>query len=110
MTSTKESQPVVERIFIGTWLSIAHFNAIDSWKSLSGSIAAILNVPSIHNATWGSLDEALQQKFISYAPNAEELFERYGMNQRIFQRWVWEIVDKNFFSHKSKDIVWASLY
>ncbi|KAF5552486.1 hypothetical protein FNAPI_7075 [Fusarium napiforme] len=86
------------------------FNAIDSWKSLSGSIAAVLNVPSIHNATWDSLDEALQQKFISYAPNAEELFETYGMNQRIFQRWVWEIVDENFFSHKSKDIVWASPY
>ncbi|KAF5670840.1 hypothetical protein FDENT_11161 [Fusarium denticulatum] len=51
------------------------FNAIDCWKSLGGSIAALLNVPSIHNATWDSLDEALQRKFISYAPNAEELFE-----------------------------------
>ncbi|KAF5243129.1 hypothetical protein FANTH_8321 [Fusarium anthophilum] len=86
------------------------FNAIDCWKSLSGSIAALLNVPSIHNASWDSFDEALQRKFISYAPNAEELFEPYGMNQRIFQRWVWEIVDENFFSHKSKDIVWASPY
>ncbi|KAF4435320.1 hypothetical protein FACUT_7231 [Fusarium acutatum] len=50
------------------------------WKSLAGSISALVNVPSICDVTWDSLDEALQQKFISYAPNAEELFEVYSMN------------------------------
>jgi hypothetical protein len=26
----------------------------------------------------------------------------------VFHRWVWEIIDENFFSKKSKDIVWTS--
>ncbi|KAF5644546.1 hypothetical protein F52700_2547 [Fusarium sp. NRRL 52700] len=80
------------------------------WKSLVGSISALVDVTSIHNATWDCLDEALQRKFNSYAPNAEELFEPYGMNRLMFQRWVWEIIDENFFSDKSKDIVWTSPY
>ncbi|KAF5628748.1 hypothetical protein F25303_10381 [Fusarium sp. NRRL 25303] len=81
-----------------------------NWKRLSGSIHGFVNVPSLNDITWDSLDGDLQQKFISYAPNAEELFEPWAMNGRVFQRWVWEIIDENFFSHKSKDIVWESPY
>ncbi|KAF9768510.1 hypothetical protein IL306_014187 [Fusarium sp. DS 682] len=32
------------------------------------------------------------------------------MKRYIFQRWIWEVVDGNFFSKKSKDIDWTSDY
>jgi hypothetical protein len=80
------------------------------WKDLRGSIESLVNVPSLWDVPWDSLDEALQQKFMSYAPNAEDLFGVPQMTWHIFQRWVWEIIDENFFSKKSKDIVWASPY
>ncbi|TVY63989.1 hypothetical protein Focb16_v014462 [Fusarium oxysporum f. sp. cubense] len=82
----------------------------ECWKGLRGSIGSLVNVPSLWDVPWDSLDEALQQKFISYAPNAEDLFGAFNMTWRIFQRWVWEIIDENFFSDKSKDIFWASPY
>ncbi|KAH7243673.1 uncharacterized protein BKA55DRAFT_575282 [Fusarium redolens] len=82
------------------------------WKELRGSIESLVNVPSLWDVPWDSLDEALQQKFMSYAPSAEDLFGVPNMNMtwRIFQRWVWEVIDENFFSKKSKDIIWASPY
>lgn len=79
-------------------------------KNVAGSIGSLVNVPSLWDVPWDSLDEALQQKFIRYAPNAEDLFGAFNMTWRVFQRWVWEIIDENFFSDKSMDIVWASPY
>lgn len=81
-----------------------------AWPRLCGAIGALVDVPSLCDVPWDSLDEALQEKFLSYAPNAEELFRVSQMARYVFQRWVWEIVDENFFSKKSKDIVWKSPY
>lgn len=81
-----------------------------AWPRLSGAIGALANAPSLWDVPWDSLDEALQEKFLSYAPNAEELFQVPRLAGYVFQRWVWEIVDENFFSKKSKDIVWTSPY
>jgi hypothetical protein len=80
------------------------------WKELRGGIRSLVDVLSLWNVPWDSLDEALQEKFLSYAPNAEELFGIPRMAGYVFHRWVWEIIDENFFSKKSKDIVWTSLW
>ncbi|KAF5590068.1 hypothetical protein FPCIR_6550 [Fusarium pseudocircinatum] len=80
------------------------------WKDLSRSIGSLVYDMDLRGITWDSLDEAVQQKFISFTPNVEELFDVYGMPPCVFQRWVWEIIDENFFSKKSKDIVWTSPY
>ncbi|KAF5671373.1 hypothetical protein FCIRC_8716, partial [Fusarium circinatum] len=80
------------------------------WKFLSGTIWSLVNDMGLRGITWDNLDEAVQQKFISFAPNVEELFDVYGMPPCVFQRWVWEIIDENFFSKKSKDIIWTSPY
>ncbi|KIL91479.1 hypothetical protein FAVG1_05095 [Fusarium avenaceum] len=81
-----------------------------AWPRLCGAIGALVDVPSLWDVPWDSLEEALQEKFLSYAPNAEELFQVPRLAGYVFQRWVWEIVDENFFSKKSKDIVWTSPY
>lgn len=58
----------------------------NNWKNLCRSIGTLVNVNgSLDGVTWDSLDETLQQKFVSYAPNAEELFEVYGMKQCMFK-------------------------
>ncbi|WZH46165.1 uncharacterized protein QYS62_007235 [Fusarium acuminatum] len=44
------------------------------WKELRGGIRSLVDVLSLWNVPWDSLDEALQENFLSYAPNAEELF------------------------------------
>lgn len=81
-----------------------------AWPRLCGAISGLVDVPSLWDVPWDSLDEALQEKFLSYTPNAEELFQVPRLAGHVFQRWVWEIVDENFFSKKSKDIVWTSPY
>ncbi|KAG5755154.1 hypothetical protein H9Q70_002283 [Fusarium xylarioides] len=85
-------------------------DAIRYWNQLSGSIGSLVQQLDFKGIVWDTLDEAVQQKFISFAPNVEELFDVYGMPRCVFRRWVWEIIDENFFSKKSKDIIWTSPY
>lgn len=85
-------------------------NVIRHWKRLSGSIVSLVLQMDLRGITWDSLDESVQQKFISFAPNVEELFDVYGMPRLVFQRWIWDIIDESFFSKKSKDIIWTSPY
>ncbi|KAF4493469.1 hypothetical protein FAGAP_10425 [Fusarium agapanthi] len=84
--------------------------AVRHWNELSGTIESLVHQMDLRGITWDNFDEAVQQKFISFAPNVEELFDVYGMPPCVFQRWVWEIIDENFFSNKGKDIIWTSPY
>lgn len=81
-----------------------------AWPTLRGAVRSLMCVPSLWHVEWDSLDADLQEKFLSYSPNVKELFGVYLGAQFVFTRWVWEIVDENFFSKKSKDIIWSSPY
>ncbi|KAL4722875.1 hypothetical protein ACLX1H_010114 [Fusarium chlamydosporum] len=81
-----------------------------AWPTLRGAVRSLMCVPSLWHVEWDSLDAGLQEKFLSYSPNVKELFGVYLGAQFVFTRWVWEIVDENFFSKKSKDIIWSSPY
>ncbi|KAF5714573.1 hypothetical protein FGLOB1_3425 [Fusarium globosum] len=80
------------------------------WGDLARSIKCLADESRFWDKPWDSLEEDLQQKFLGYAPNIEELFDVPDMAPLVFQRWLWEVIDENFFSKKSKDIVWASPY
>ncbi|KAG9498529.1 hypothetical protein J7337_009336 [Fusarium musae] len=78
------------------------------WSDLASSIKYLGDEFRFWDKPWDDLGEDLQQKFLGYAPNIEELFDVPDMAPLVFQRWLWEVIDENFFSKKSKDIVWAS--
>jgi hypothetical protein len=99
-----------ELLHVNLALELKDEHVKENWKGLRGRIDSLVNVPSLWNVPWDSLDEALQEKFMSYAPNAEDLFRVPRMAGYVFQRWTWEVIDENFFSKKSKDIIWASPY
>lgn len=80
------------------------------WGDLASSIKCLADESRFWGKPWDSLGEDLQQKFLGYAPNIEELFDVPDMAPLVFQRWLWEVIDENFFSKKSKDTVWASPY
>ncbi|KAF5558386.1 hypothetical protein FMEXI_360 [Fusarium mexicanum] len=80
------------------------------WSDLASSIKCLADESRFRDKPWDSLDAELQQKFLGYAPNIEELFDVPDMAPLVFQRWLWEVIDENFFSKKSKDVVWASPY
>ncbi|KAF4949558.1 hypothetical protein FGADI_8856 [Fusarium gaditjirri] len=80
------------------------------WRDLASSVKCLADDSRFLDRPWDSLEESLQQKFLGYAPNIQELFDVPDMAPLVFQRWLWEVIDENFFSKKSKDIVWASSY
>ncbi|KAM5378213.1 hypothetical protein ACJA88_005947 [Fusarium oxysporum] len=80
------------------------------WDKLHSHIMKISEVAGFKDLPWDSLDEAAQQKFIGYSPHAQQLFETPLIRQFMFARWIWEIIDENFFSRKSQDIEWTSPY
>ncbi|EWY87369.1 hypothetical protein FOYG_11577 [Fusarium oxysporum NRRL 32931] len=80
------------------------------WDKLHRDIMKISEVAGFKDLPWDSLDEAAQQKFIGYSPHAQQLFETPLIRQFMFARWIWEIIDENFFSRKSQDIEWTSPY
>jgi hypothetical protein len=81
-----------------------------TWDSLHGCIMKFAEVAGFRGLPWDSLDEAARQKFIGYSPHAQQLFETTRISQYMFVRWIWEIIDENFFSRKSQDIEWTSPY
>ncbi|KAJ4251962.1 hypothetical protein NW762_011262 [Fusarium torreyae] len=79
------------------------------WEAeMAGTIQTFAKNDCFQDVPWDSLDATTQKKFLSWAPGAKELFELDGTSTQMFRRWVWEIIDENFFSNKSKDIVWTS--
>ncbi|KLO88018.1 uncharacterized protein LW93_5186 [Fusarium fujikuroi] len=80
------------------------------WKELGNQIQAVSRAAGFNDCSWDSLDEAAQQRFIGYSPHAQQLFEDSFSREHIFSRWIWEIVDENFFAGKSQDTEWNSPY
>ncbi|RKL46919.1 hypothetical protein BFJ72_g2658 [Fusarium proliferatum] len=81
-----------------------------SWKELGNKIQAVSGAARFSDRSWDSLDEAAQQRLIGYSPHAQQLFEDAFSREHIFSRWIWEVVDENFFAGKSRDIEWNSPY
>lgn len=80
------------------------------WKELGNQIQAVSGAAGFSDRSWDSLDEAAQQRFIGYSPHAKQLFEDAFSREHIFSRWIWEVVDENYFAGKSRDIEWNSPY
>ncbi|KAG5765506.1 hypothetical protein H9Q72_006438 [Fusarium xylarioides] len=80
------------------------------WKHFASHIRVFLMAAGFKDLPWDRLDEATQQRFIGYSPCAQQLFETPLVRQFMFERWVWEIIDENFFTTKSQDIEWTSPY
>ncbi|KAF5562598.1 hypothetical protein FPHYL_5582 [Fusarium phyllophilum] len=82
----------------------------EEWESLVSDIGHFTDGAGYKDLPWVRLDEAVQQRFIGYSPCAQQLFETPLVRQFMFERWIWEIIDKNFFTGKSRDIEWTSPY
>ncbi|EWG46060.1 hypothetical protein FVEG_06656 [Fusarium verticillioides 7600] len=80
------------------------------WNYFGGHIRGFTKLGGFLDLPWDRLDEAVQQRFIGYSPCARELFEVRLVRQFMFERWIWEIIDENFFTAKSQDIEWTSPY
>ncbi|KAF4501484.1 hypothetical protein FAGAP_2319 [Fusarium agapanthi] len=80
------------------------------WNSFGNRIRGFAKLAGFQELPWDRLDEAVQQRFIGYSPCAQQLFETRLVRQFMFERWIWEIIDENFFTTKSQDIEWTSPY
>ncbi|KAF5670819.1 hypothetical protein FDENT_11140 [Fusarium denticulatum] len=80
------------------------------WDDLRGGIQTISQAAGFRDRSWDNLDETTRQRFIGYSCHAQQLFEYSFVREFILERWIWEIVDENFFSGKSQDIEWNSPY
>ncbi|KAF5644525.1 hypothetical protein F52700_2526 [Fusarium sp. NRRL 52700] len=80
------------------------------WCDFGGRIRGFTELGGFLDLPWDRLDEDVQQRFIGYSPCAQELFEVRLVRQFMFERWIWEIIDENFFTAKSQDIEWTSPY
>lgn len=56
--------------------------------------------------TWEKLGPSIQEKFVSWAPRAEELLEDPRAKSALLKAWIWHILDENILSHRSKDTEW----
>ncbi|KAF5707091.1 RNase III domain-containing protein [Fusarium mundagurra] len=82
----------------------------EEWESLVAHIQHFTVGAGYEDLPWDRLDEAVKQRFISYSSCAQQLFETSIVRRFMFERWIWEIIDENFFTGKSRDIEWTSPY
>ncbi|KAF5243150.1 hypothetical protein FANTH_8342 [Fusarium anthophilum] len=80
------------------------------WNYFDGRIKNFAESAGFRDLPWDRLDEAVQQRFVGYSPCAQQLFETPLVRRFMFERWIWEILDENFFTTKSQDIEWTSPY
>ncbi|KAF5558408.1 hypothetical protein FMEXI_382 [Fusarium mexicanum] len=91
-------------------LGYRQYYTFKEWVFLDPLIEAIADGTGCQDLPWDRLDEAVQQRFIGYSPCAQQLFDTPLVRVFMFKRWIWEIIDENFFTGKSQDIEWTSPY
>ncbi|KAF5690110.1 hypothetical protein FCIRC_1022 [Fusarium circinatum] len=91
-------------------LGYRQYYLFKEWVFLDSLIEALADGTGCKDLPWDRLDEAVQQRFIGHSPCAQQLFGTPLVRLFMFKRWIWEIIDENFFTGKSQDIEWTSPY
>ncbi|KAH7127565.1 hypothetical protein EDB81DRAFT_907907 [Dactylonectria macrodidyma] len=60
--------------------------------------------------TWECLDAGTQEEFISWAPDARNIFSTFEGDEILFTSWIWRILANSVFNVQSPDIEWTSPY
>jgi hypothetical protein len=71
---------------------------IACWAALNNEVLDLARYYFPQPLCWGSLSPMLQERFLRFTPKTKLYLEHEFMSLSIFQAWVWNILDENFFS------------